>query len=280
MILIGGQLALVLNLQFEATWHTPIMWTGYILFVDGLLAKLRGQSWLTKRRLEFPFLILMSVLIWLLFEIYNLRLQNWLYRGLPSDPGVLDLGYFWSFATILPGILISAELVGALFPVRRNSSTTGAIRLGPDWIWILIGIAMLTIPLMLPIPIARFTFGFVWIGFIPFIDPINYKLRAPNLRTLLTDRNWRPVVALLLGGLLCGLLWEAWNFQALRASGGHWIYTVPETLRIFGWHYGQMPVLGMLGFPPFALELYVLYQFMRRLFNLEKFFGPWEISTR
>ena len=56
---------------------------------------------------------------------------------------------------------------------------------------------------------------------------------------------------LLLSGALCGFLWELWNFRA----GSKWIYTVPHVgfLKVF-----EMPLLGFLGFPPFALECYAM----------------------
>jgi hypothetical protein len=278
-ILLAGQLAVILGVKIAATWHTPIMWTGYILLADGMLAKRKGQSWLTTRRSEFPFLLLISVLTWLVFEIYNFRLQNWLYRGLPSSQIVLNLGYFWSFATIMPAVFITAELMATLLPARKTSTDPQGLSLGPTSLWIIAGLAMVAVPPLLPIKLARFAFGFVWIGFIPLLDPINHKLQAPSLRASVSEGDWRPVIALLLAGFLCGLFWEAWNYQALRAGGGHWIYTVPDELRIFGWHYGEMPVLGLLGFPPFAIELYVQYQFFRKLFKLERHFGAWDIST-
>ncbi len=58
---------------------------------------------------------------------------------------------------------------------------------------------------------------------------------------------------------ICGGLWEFWNFWA-RAK---WIYTVPilGDIKIF-----EMPVLGYFGFPPFALECFAMYVFVRRLF--------------
>jgi hypothetical protein len=76
---------------------------------------LRGQSWLTARRREFPLLVLLSVAVWLVFEGYNLHLVNWVYRGLPTRALVRDLGYFWSFATIMPGVFETADFVEALF---------------------------------------------------------------------------------------------------------------------------------------------------------------------
>jgi hypothetical protein len=49
----------------------------------------------------------------------------------------------------------------------------------------------------------------------------------------------------------CGFLWELFNFWA----GSKWIYTVPYvgSLKVF-----EMPILGFLGFPPFAVECYVM----------------------
>jgi hypothetical protein len=91
---------------------------------------------------------------------------------------------------------------------------------------------------------------------------------------MLQKGHQKKIGALLVGGFLCGLLWEAWNFQAFIKDGGHWIYTVPDALRIFGLHYGQMPVLGMLGFPPFALELYAMYHFFRRMVEGPRLLGP------
>ena len=53
-------------------------------------------------------------------------------------------------------------------------------------------------------------------------------------------------------GIICGILWEFWNFWAYTK----WIYTVPYwgDVKIF-----EMPVIGYLGFPAFALECYVMY---------------------
>jgi hypothetical protein len=279
-ILTAGELGLAVRSQWVATWFTPIMWTGFILLADGILARLKGHSWLTDRKAEFPFLVLASVLIWLLFEIYNFRLQNWLYLGLPESGWVRDFGYFWSFATIAPAILISSELLKTILSHQlspENAAPGRAIILGPSWPWILIGFGMVVIPPLLPIPIARFTFGFVWIGFIPLMDPINQRLGSPSLRHELKSGFTGTITALMLGGLACGLLWEAWNFQALGAGGGHWIYTVPQELRIFGLHYGQMPILGMLGFPPFSIEIYVLYQTLRSVLDVERLLGRWTL---
>ena len=55
---------------------------------------------------------------------------------------------------------------------------------------------------------------------------------------------------------MCGVLWEFWNYWAATK----WTYTVPYLgdLKIF-----EMPVLGYLGFPPFALECYAMWHWVR-----------------
>jgi predicted flap endonuclease-1-like 5' DNA nuclease len=60
---------------------------------------------------------------------------------------------------------------------------------------------------------------------------------------------------LLIAGGICGILWEFWNFWATTK----WIYTVPflEELKLF-----EMPLVGFLGFPPFTVECYVMYNFI------------------
>jgi hypothetical protein len=56
--------------------------------------------------------------------------------------------------------------------------------------------------------------------------------------------------------LVCGVLWEFWNYWAIAK----WTYTVPffGNIKLF-----EMPVLGFLGFPPFAVECWAMYVFIR-----------------
>ena len=58
---------------------------------------------------------------------------------------------------------------------------------------------------------------------------------------------------------MCGLLWECWNYWARTK----WVYTVPvpPDIKIF-----EMPLAGYLGFPVFAVECFVMYVCVRRLF--------------
>ena len=271
-ILAAVEMGVALRQPLAATWLTPAAWTGYVLFVDGLVARATGRSWLTTRRREFPFLVLASIGLWLLFEAYNLHMQNWYYTGLPESAWLRDLGYGWSFATILPGVFETTDLVAAMAGRPMEWDARGQAMSAPlqRAIWLTGGLALVLIPVALPAGVARYLFGAVWLGFFFLIDPINEQLGAPSLaRSWRLGRRW-PLWSLLLAGGICGLLWETWNFQAFGAGGAHWVYTVPDELRVFGLHFGKMPLLGLLGFPPFALELFALYNAAKAILRIDR----------
>ena len=66
---------------------------------------------------------------------------------------------------------------------------------------------------------------------------------------------------MLAAGWVCGIFWEFWNFWA----EARWIYIFP----IFqDWKLFAMPLPGFLGFPPFAVECFVLFAFFAPLLNV------------
>ena len=277
VILLGAEALLYAGSRFVATWFTPIMWTGYIILADAVIAQRMGRSWLTTRQREFGFLAVLSVLSWLIFEVYNIKLKNWVYVGVPEPMWVRDIGFFWSFATITPAIFQTAELLESFFPHSRAkqapllpaplpSETRKA--LSPS---ILLGLAFVAIPPALPDDLAPYTFGFVWLGFVALLEPINWRLGLPSFLSDWLNGDKKRVWLWLAAGFICGLLWEAWNYQTLAQDGAGWLYTMPELIHnlIFGLHYGKMPLAGLLGFPPFALECFAIYHFLRWALQLE-----------
>ena len=110
------------------------------------------------------------------------------------------------------------------------------------------GAIMLVWPLVWP---SQYLAAPVWLGFIFLLDPINARLGVERLTR-------ERVINLAWSGLLCGVLWEFWNFW----SRAKWHYAVPimEHLKIF-----EMPVPGYLGFPAFAFECFTMYVFVRAL---------------
>jgi hypothetical protein len=271
LIMIVSESATLLRVEPFWSWNTPIAWTGFILFADGVVFRARGNSWIRSAPQEFALLALVSIPLWLVFEGYNLVIRNWHYTGLPENTALRAFGYAWSFATITPAIFEGAELIA----VARGSGGSGgsgaqSIPVRSTWdrpdppalpglLAVLAGALMLASPFLVSPALARYLAAPVWLGFVFLLDPINARLGGESLwvdaRAGRSDR----LVNLSLSGLLCGALWEFWNFWA----GAKWHYTVPIMER---WKIFEMPLPGYFGFPPFALECFTMYVFVRQCF--------------
>jgi hypothetical protein len=251
------------------------LWWSYILALDFAVYRLRGHSLLRDQPREFLFLAVWSVPVWLVFELANLRLQNWYYVMAPYGFSWGTLYLVLAFATVLPGLFETTSLVLALLEkvvpggsIRGRPFAVSRLNLG---LQLALGGTMLALMLAFP----RNCFCLVW-GFAYFLtDPVCYWVRRAEknhagrslLGQLAAGDNTR-LVALLVAGFICGGLWEAWNLGARTK----WIYSVPffDELKL-----GEMPVLGFLGFPPFALECYTLVNFL----SLFRDGRNWELSA-
>jgi hypothetical protein len=258
-IIVVAEILLFAGQPFVGKWFTPIVWTGYILFADALALRLRGHSLIHDRPREALMVAWISVGCWLLFEAYNIRLRNWFYVNVPENPIERNWAYLWSFATIMPGMFETADVLEGLGLFRNLRGTRQSF--SPTLLTgvFVVGLAWVTIPPLLPVPIARYTFGFVWLGFILLLEPINVQLGVDSPLADWGAGDPGRALRLLAAGLVCGFLWEFWNFWA--SSG--WRYALPWPLD-FGPHYFRMPVLGLLGFPPFAWESWAMFQFLKR----------------
>jgi hypothetical protein len=251
LLLLLFSAGMLLRLDPFATWYYPLAWWPFILAMDALVCALQGHSMLWRDPRGFLVLSLMSVPVWLLFELVNLVLQNWYYVGSSHSRLVRWVGYTISFATVLPGILEATELAGAmgLFrrvgvrPIRVTSRTYAKL-------WVL-GALCILLPLVWP----RYGFPFIWLGVVFLLEPFIHRWGHGGLLRDWENGTFTTLVRLLAGGLICGFAWEFFNISALSK----WIYTVPffDELKLF-----EMPVAGFLGFPPFAVECYVIVQFV------------------
>ena len=253
-VILAAELLLHLGIRPIPSFFTPIVWTGYILFVDGLIGALQGRSLIRDRPGEFLLLLPLSLVFWLIFEIYNSRMQNWHYIGLPENILVRSLGYIWSFATILPAVLLTARLMELVIGPRER---VPAIRAGPavQWTLVVLGSIFLLVPILVPASTARYLIILIWLGFILLLEPTNYRRGGWSLLRDGEGGKAGRLLALCASGLICGLLWEFWNYWA----GTKWIYTVPLPL---GPKLFEMPLGGYLGFIPFAVECHVMYAFV------------------
>ena len=256
--MIVAEVLLFAGNQLVGHWFTPIVWTGYILFVDALVHSLSGRSLLKTDRVEFLLIAVISIAAWWLCEFYNaprfwksdLELW-WHYHNLEPNLMLRRVGYDWAFATIFPLLFLTAEFL---------ESRIRSVRADGGWE-----------PIESMVPgddpnsrqELRKTYRFKsFKRAIEFmskaVDPINALRGWPAITNDLARGDHRRLWSLLTSGFICGFLWEFFNYWALSK----WTYTVPYlgNIKIF-----EMPVLGFLGFPPFAIECWAIYIFVRSL---------------
>lgn len=260
-IIAAAEALLLAGHPVVSRWFTPTAWTGYVLLIDAAVARRTGHSYLTSARAELVLVALASIVCWWLFEGYNApRFWRggadrvglwWQYHGLEPDPWLRRIGYDWSFATIFPALFLTAVFLRAtLFrrvPVR--------VRRPPP--------ALLNVSMALGGRRAATARGGKPVARPARVDGLHPAAGADQLPV-------RP--ALLAGRPRRGRRLAAAGAARLRPrlrralgvlellGGDKWTYTVPFAgdVKIF-----EMPMLGYLGFPPFALECYAMYHWLR-----------------
>lgn len=241
-------LLLVARAPVIETFFTALIWTAYIGAVDAAVYRWRGDS-LLHHGSAFWAMAGLSIPAWLIFEAFNFHLQNWAYVGVPKQFWELALGAGWAFATILPGIIETADLIEAAWAERLRCRRWRRLRTAP---LATAGVILLLIPLLLPVHWAAYLFASVWAGFIVLLEPLHRDWGWPSLLADLEAGRPGRLVALLLAGGACGFFWEFWNYWAQA----RWEYIFPIFQR---WRIFAMPIPGFLGFPPFAVECFGLY---------------------
>lgn len=234
----------------RTAWLFFPLWLGYCLTIDGLVYLRKGSSLLTRSWRRYVGLFFISAPAWWLFELINLRTQNWVYQGVDQFSG---LSYFLlaslNFSTVIPAVFGTAELVST-FPFIKSIKTALVISDSPRTVisffiagWIMLGLLLIW---------PQYFFAFVWISVYFVTEPINIWLGHHHLVEGTRKGNWQKVISLWLGVLITAFFWEMWNYYAYPK----WVYQVPyvDVAHIF-----EMPILGYGGYLPFSLELNALY---------------------
>ncbi|MBP6942333.1 MAG: hypothetical protein KBB65_11215 [Syntrophorhabdaceae bacterium] len=213
-------------------------WWSYIILLDTTLAVKKKHFTVLNKRLV-P-LIIISCGFWCLFELINIRLQNWYYINLPVNTIQRYGGYLLAYGTVVPAICLTEELayifIGEINvkPFRVERYPSFAIPLG---------IAMLLLTLIFP----RYLFACTWIFAVLVVDAVNYARGYRSFVAAFEKGLAGHFVGAAIAGLVCGILWEMWNYWSISK----WMYSVPffEKGKIF-----EMPLPGYLGFLVFGLE--------------------------
>ena len=234
----------------RTNWGFFPLWLGYCLAMDGLVFWRTGTSLLTRSWQKYIGLFLISAPVWWLFELLNLRTQNWTYIGAELFSPFQYV--FWttlSFTTVLPAVFGTAEFFASFDLVKRIKPGPVIGTDKPTTIgFFILGWLMLALMLIWP----NIFFPFIWFSIYFILEPINVWLGNRSLAQWTAKGDWRPIIALWLGVLLTALFWEMWNYYSFPK----WVYHVAWG----GWlHIFEMPVLGYGGYLPFALELSAIY---------------------
>ncbi len=242
-------------------WGFFPLWLGYSLTIDALVVHRKGHSLLTRNPAAYAGLFLVSAPAWWLFELINVRTQNWFYLG---EEAFTTLEYALlstvSFSTVMPAVFGTAELVGTLRSLRKISPGP-AVQPTPALLGGMFGAGCLMLFFILCWP--HVFFPLVWTAVYCLIEPLNAWLGNRSLFDDLARGDWRPLIALGGGCLVCGFFWEMWNFF----SYPKWVYRIPyaDWFPLF-----EMPLAGYLGYLPFSLELFALYHLVTGLLFPER----------
>ena len=234
------------------------LWLGYILFVDSLVL-IRKNSSLFKRDIKkFILLFIISAPAWWLFELLNIRTANWIYVGKEFFTDFEYAAYATlSFSTVMPAVFETAELISTFkwtdrFQKKKSFSKTSR----KTKIIFTIGLICLAFILLLP----DYFFYLNWLSIFLIIEPINIWMKNKSLFDFLSEGNWKPFICLITGCIICGFFWEMWNYY----SYPKWVYHL-QLANFF--HIFEMPVLGYLGYIPFSLELFAIYNLINGIFG-------------
>jgi hypothetical protein len=262
LVIAAAEILLLVGNAWVKAYFTPLVWTGYIILIDAAVAARKGESALSARRKEFLIALPLSIVCWYVFEGINVLLENWSYVNLPDNTAARWLGYAWSYATIFPAIFVTAELIESFIGTALTGRRRVDFSRGTEKAFFIVGFFLFVATLVFPSP---YLCPLPWISVLLWFEGLNDRLAIGSFSEMFRKGDYGLFVSLILSGAVCGFLWEFWNYWA----GTKWHYHVPylPDVKIF-----EMPILGYLGFMPFALECYLMYR-------LTRFLSPWELDA-
>lgn len=265
LIWLGGTWALAWSPLNEAwglaSYSFVAIWLGYIVMANALTQWRSGHSLLADRPGVLAVLFPFSALFWWYFEYLNRFVQNWHYVDIASPTTQsYVLHATLAFSTVLPAVM-STMLLLKTFPGLSEARRTAGFshldprRLGWATLWLgavgLLGIGVWPNQL----------YALVWAA--PPLVLLALQALAGERTWLhpLRQGRWDPIALPALAALVCGFLWETWNWH----SAPKWVYSVPYVHRF---EIFEMPLLGFTGYLPFGVACAVFADFALRLVKL------------
>lgn len=252
--------SLLLGYKIEPVtlYYYMFAWWSYIIAIDGFNGIISGDSLILNRTKSFALMLPFSAGLWFFFELLNIRMQNWAYQGLPFEESLRKTGYIISYATVLPAIFETKELIENLGFFKKISFKPIKVKESFLKNSMIVGSVILVLILILP----KIFFPFAWIFMFLILEPINYRIGAVSLLRQAQVGSYSRIFSLATAAIICGFFWEMWNYN----SQAKWIYSFPLlhlTPKLF-----EMPLHGYIGFPFFALECYAFFNLISWIFAI------------
>ncbi|MEO7003319.1 MAG: hypothetical protein ABI068_16010 [Ktedonobacterales bacterium] len=238
------------------------IWFGFILVLDGLNVARTGTSPLKRSLGRFALLFVLSSPFWWVFEALNQPAQNWNYHlDHHYTPFAYGLITSIDYSTVLPAVLELVELLAGFAALRPRLNPRDMGGRLPFWAvvtLVAVGAGCILATVYFPL----YAFPLIWLCLVFLLDPINNLFGRKSAFGHLLAGDWRFIVTVPLATLICGFFWEMWNSHA----NPYWFYIIPYINRppyLFGGpapHLFQMPLVGYLGYLPFGIELFAMYQ--------------------
>ncbi len=184
-----------------------------------------------------------------MYEIINLRLENWFYINLPQNFFQRWIGYLLAYGTVIPALYVTKEFLRGIFgEIKVRHILMGHYAIPGIYIGAATCIATIAFPVYL--------FPLAWIFLFLILDGYNYRRGHSSFLGDWEHGLAGNLISTLSSGLICGVLWETWNFWSISK----WVYTVPffEKCKIF-----EMPLPGYLGFLFFAMGTIAFVNFLQ-----------------
>jgi hypothetical protein len=222
-------------------WWFDLVWSGFILAADAVVWARAGRSLLHGGGWRVVGMFALSAPFWWTFEVANWRLENWRYVGTTVSGGQAHLAVkTLSFMSVLPALAEARDLLRSFVRFPHPP----AVPLPSRTATVLVVAGLVCVPVLYLFPDQ--TFPLVWLAPLAVLDAVAELRGRPSIIALVRRGRAGPVVLVAAAGLGTGLLWEVWNWGALP----FWEYRVPY---VDHWPVFEMPVLGYLGYLPFAL---------------------------
>lgn len=233
--------------SFQQHTFTPL-WLGYIGVVNAITMQRAGSCLLTREPARFAALFLLSAFFWWFFEYLNRFVANWRYTGI-GDFDALEYTFFatLAFSTVLPAVTSTAEWIGTFPRLDAAFARWYPMRIPRPKLAAALVLALTTLSLAALGVFREYVFPLVWISPVLVIICLQALGGRATVVAPLARGDWRGIGSFTAAALICGFVWEMWNYGSLA----RWEYSIPyvDRFRLF-----EMPALGYAGYLPFGIE--------------------------